>query len=334
MAKTKAKTGTAQQTQPATHQADPERWNRLLMIWGVVAVVIFVFGFIAFGWYWTQIRPFGKIVLRVESTEVSLGHLERRMSLWFDQNAAFFPSGVNVQQLADITLDDIEREAKFLEAFDELEGISVTDEEMNAEILERGGNATGAIFGEELNRLVRESGLEEGEYLQMVRAELLEEKVREHFTSLVADSEPQVRFRWILIDDDEEEAQAALERLEAGEDFAEVVSDVSVDATSVETGGEQGWRPRDGTPFMPSDAEDFLFESEVGERSDVISDTFGRFYIVELLERDDNREIDEAQLPSVAERHLNEWLTGLDSTLTIERDLSTSDLQSLGNALS
>lgn len=334
MAKTKAKTGAAQQAHPTTHQADPERWNRLLIVSAVVAVIAIAIGIVGFGWYWTQIRPFSKVVLRVESTEFTLGHLERRMSLWLEENAVFRQSQGVLQALGDITMDEIEREGKFLEAATELEGLSLSDEEIDAEILERGGNGENAILAEELNRLVRESGLNEGEYLQMVRAELLEEKAREHFTGLVPEGEEQVRFRWIVVDDDED-AQEALERLEAGEEFLTVVSDLSVDTASVEQNGEVDWRPRGGSPFVEDDVEDFLFQAEPGQRSGIISDGNGRSYIVELLEADTEREVAEAQAPFIAERLLADWLTGLDATLDVERDLSTEDsIRALSNVLS
>ena len=330
----KAKARAAPQERPAGHQANAERWNRALIVGSVTAVIVFAIGIIAFGWYWTQVRPFGKVILRVESTEFSLGHLERRMSLWLDQNAAFGQSEDVLRALPTITLGDIEREAKLLEAADELGGVIVTDEEIDADILERGGAGENAILAEELNRLVRESGLEENEFLQMVRAELLEEKVREHFASIVPEQEPQIRSRWIVVDNDED-AEKALQRLEAGEDFAAVVSRFSIDTTTIEQEGIVEWRPRSGSPFMPEDVEDFLFDAEPGEQSGIISDGTGRSYIAELLEQNAEQELDEAQQPFVTERLLNEWLTGLDATLAIERNLSDEDgFRALNNVLS
>lgn len=325
---------------PRRRAPDPERGTRLLIIGGVAAALLVVAGLIGFGWYQTQIAPRGKTVLSVGETKFSLAHVESRMSLLLEENPFFLQSQDILQSLPVIVLNQLEQEGKLLEAAVELDGLTVSDEELDARIREGGGLAedvSPSDFVAELDRQIEESGLNESEYLQMLRAQLLEAKASTYFTEVRApEREPQVRARWIVLQE-EEQADEALERLDAGEDFATVATDLSVDTTTAEQGGELDWQPRGPRGgIVPEEVLDFLFEADPGQRSDVISTSSGSgIYIVELLERDDDRELDEAQRPLVGARLMENWLDELNETLNIKQDLSQEDaIRALNDILS
>lgn len=316
------RTSKAAQEGRAAH-ADPERWNRRVIIGLIVAVILGAVGLIGFGWYQTQIKPLDKTVLRVGETEFNLAHVERRMSDLLEQNPFYGQSQQNALLLADIVILDLEREAKLIEAAGDLD-ITATNDELNAEIRQRGNlgeETTDSDFAATLNQQVNTSGLRENEYLQMLRADLLQQKVSVHFTELAPEREAQVLGRWILLAD-EEEAEVALERLEAGEDFAVVAGDLSTDTPTADQGGDLGWRTHGG--FLDQGIEDFLFDSQPGERSEIISTRSG-FFIVELVDQDDDRELDDFQQQVVVAREMNDWLNSLDDTLDISRDFADED---------
>src|SRR3990172_8549929 len=121
------------------HRVDAERWNRLLILGGVVAVILVALGIIGFGWYQTHIRPLGKTVLRVADTKISLAHLERRMRLE-RQEQPFAFQGESLLQLPDLVLSQLEVEATLLEGAEQLD-ITVTEEEVDAKIREEGNLA-------------------------------------------------------------------------------------------------------------------------------------------------------------------------------------------------
>ena len=321
--------------EPPQRRADPERGTRFLSVGGVAAALLIVAGLIGFGWYQTQIAPRAKTVLNVGETKFNLAHLERRMSLMLAENSFFLQSPEILESLPAIVLDRLEQEGKLLEAAGELGDITISAEELDAKIREGGGLAADvppADFVAQLGRQIKESGLKEDEFLQMLRAELLEEKVRTDFTEIAPEREPQVRARWIVLED-QEQADDALERLDADEDFAAVALDLSTDTVTAEEGGELDWRTRAGSPFMPEEVEDFLFAAEAGQRSGIISTSFG-LYIVEALEHDDDRELDEGQRPLVGSRLMTDWFADLDEILNIKRDLSQDDaIRALNNIL-
>lgn len=306
-------------------ELDTEQWNRIFIIGGVVAVILIALGVIGYGWYQTQIKPLGKTVLRVEDTKYSLGHLVRRMELERQENPTFAQVDQGLLQLPDLVLDRLELEGKLLAAADEL-NITVTDEEVANKIKEQGNLAEdveASAFATEFRRQVKESGLKEHEYRQKLKADLLQEKVLNYFTFLAPQAEPQVRGRWI-VSDDQQKTEDALERLKAGEDWGTVSADVSLAGGGGPGGGELDWMPRGGSVFLPRDAQDFLFEAEKGELSGII-ESGNLLYIVQLFDRDEQRPVTDQQKPIVGGREMFEWLSGLNTTLDITRDLTDDD---------
>ena len=280
-------------------------------------------GFIGFGWYQTRIKPLSKTVLRVEDTKVSLAHLERRMSLALEDISS--PSQQVLLNLPDTVLDELEFEASMIQGAKEFD-LEVTDEELALEIRDRGGLADDVdpgLYAAEVKRQVEDTGLKENEYRQMLRAELLQEKVRAFFLFVGPTEEPQVRYRWIILND-EADAADALQRVQSGESFAAVAQEISLDTASAEIGGEREWAPRGVSPFVPEEVDDVLFESEVGVLSEVIN-VSNLYYIVEVVERDDSRALDDAQRRDVAGREFGKWLTDVNGTLDIERNLTEED---------
>lgn len=321
MAKAKARSQPPPPREPA-RRSDGEQWANRFIIGGFVAVVLLVGGVIAFGWWFTQIRPLDKTVLRVENTEFNVRHLQRRVNLsatLFNTNILQSFSGVD---FVNLVLSRLEREAKLLEAADELD-ISVTDEEVDAEIIRLGNLSQGAdsgVFAAELRRQVDESGLKLNEFLQMIRADLLDVKAGDQFAEGAPESGPQVRARWFLTARDNGDlAQSMLERLRAGEDFDALDAELA-DVSSTEI----DFSPRFPGQFPSSDVEEFLFSAQVDEFSEVIQ-TSTSLYVVQLLEREDDRELNESQRQAFGSQELNAWLLDLNSRLTIERNIDIED---------
>jgi len=124
----------------------------------------------------------------------------------------------------------------------------------------------------------------------------------------------------------ETEAQDARARLEAGEDFAALAKELSQHETSRANDGDIGW----SVPDTMSEAfEDFAFDYEVELEtvSEPIRDdtmtTTGGFWLVKLLDKDDNRKIEDDNRNILKSKALNEWVDSLleDPENKIERYL-------------
>ncbi len=159
-----------------------------------------------------------------------------------------------------------------------------------------------------------EVGISEGFYRDMVRRGLLHSKMREVIGRDVPTSEEQVRVRRIVLET-EEEAEAVRERLEAGEDFATLAQELSIDEFTKENGGDVGWMAFDQRDISFSA---MAFQLEVGEISQVIETARG-YEILKLEEKDEDRELDISTLEWRKNAAYSRWLNDLKAEATIDR---------------
>jgi len=123
-----------------------------------------------------------------------------------------------------------------------------------------------------------------------------------------------------ILVDSEEQAMAVLERLDAGEEFAELAKELSTDFGSGANGGELGWF---GTGVMVAPFEAAVIALEEGEISPPVQTQFG-FHIVTLNGRRDvvPPTIDEVRgelETQVRQSAIEERLGALLDAATIER---------------
>ncbi len=299
-----------------------ERTNHRLILGGVIAVIVIAVGFIAFGWYQTQIKPLSKTVLRVEEIEYDLGHVERRMDLELERSTFYLQSQQNLLLLPQIVVDQLTAEAILLTSGESLNQ-TVTDEDVAAEVRFRGALADDVeadVYAEVLRNQVDESGLKRGEYERMLRASVMEDKLRDYFQYLAPQEEDQIRATIIQVNN-QEDADRAIQLLGEGEEFNAVA--VMVDANPEAL--DLDWFARGGSPQVVADVEDFLFAAEVGDRSEAI-EMFGLYFIAELLEREDGRQLEADQRQRVAERELDAWAAAQREELEIVEDMTTEDI--------
>ena len=87
----------------------------------------------------------------------------------------------------------------------------------------------------------------------------------------------QVNASHILVEDDAN-AKIVLEKVKAGEDFAELASEYSKDPGSAANGGSLGYFPRG---VMVPEFEEVAFSLGVGEISDIVESQFG-YHIIKV----------------------------------------------------
>lgn len=112
--------------------------------------------------------------------------------------------------------------------------------------------------------------------------ELLRNKVRAALEAEIPREEDMVWARHILVAT-EEEANAVIERLNAGEEWNEIAAEVSTDASNAQNGGDLGWfgRGRMVPPF-----EEAAYAQEVGTYSaEPVASDFG-FHIIQIVAHD------------------------------------------------
>ncbi len=169
-------------------------------------------------------------------------------------------------------------------------------------------------------------GLTDRQFRAIVERGLLRTKVQEELASRVPTT-GLVAHVQIIQSDAEEEEIAARERLEAGEDFATVASEVSTDFSSAEGGGDLGWiaigqlANRYG-----QELEDSVFSIAIDELGFVQSND--KYYLVIVAERDENGDLPPEELARRQNSALADWLSERTDTpdLQIERLLKPEQI--------
>ena len=128
------------------------------------------------------------------------------------------------------------------------------------------------------------------------------------------EEEPEQAHVHVIYLRNEEEAQQVKDRLEAGEDFAELAGELSLYEESEEGGGDLGW-VSPGLMFPAIDEFVFDTEVELGTVSEPIKDeetmTIGGYWLVKVLDKDDNRKIEENDRDLLKFKALNDWISAL-----------------------
>jgi len=185
-------------------------------------------------------------------------------------------------------------------------GIAVTDDEVRASLAETRAKLGGDA---EFEASIAAADTTEEEVFTMERNGLVGQRVFEAVTADVPEMAPFVRARHILCGD-EAACQAALARLDAGESFADVAREASVDTLTADKGGDLDWIPRlDGFVYLPSaDLQSAILALRPGQRSGVVKTDFG-YHILEVVEEDPSRELPPERRLELRARAMQDWLT-------------------------
>ncbi len=149
-------------------------------------------------------------------------------------------------------------------------------------------------------------GLSENEFEGIIQRNLYRNEVQEYLAGQVVTTGLVVHIQ-LIETDTEEAATTARQRIELGEEFDVVAREVSTDTQSVENGGDLGWvitgqlAPRYG-----EDLENLVFSLEPGKLEQVESN--GQFYVVQVLERDENGTLPPEVISQRQNNALTEWL--------------------------
>lgn len=148
------------------------------------------------------------------------------------------------------------------------------------------------------------------------RNEILRNKVLDKIAVDVQPEQEMVWARHILVPD-EGAAQAALEKIRNGEDFAAVAAQVSTDDSNKNNGGDLGWFAKGD---MVAEFETAAFSLEVGQLSDPVKTQFG-YHIIQVLGHE-VRPLTAEQLDTARQSVFGSWL---DEQRGVEGAVVTND---------
>jgi peptidyl-prolyl cis-trans isomerase D len=152
----------------------------------------------------------------------------------------------------------------------------------------------------------------QAELRELIKSQLLREKVTAEITKDVKVDAEQVWARHILVAT-EEEANAVRERLLAGEDFAKVAAEVSTDESNKDQGGDLQWFTREKMVAPFSEA---AFNLQVGEISQPVSTDFG-FHIIQVIAHE-VRPLSADEVTQAKESAFSSWIEAKRAELQVE----------------
>jgi len=199
-------------------------------------------------------------------------------------------------------LDAMVEQVIILQAADR-EGVVVAGEEVDRAVQQSIADAGGE---EQFQAWLQANALTADDYRQALHAQLVAQALFQQVIRDVPTVAEQVHARHIALAT-EEEARQVLERLQKGEDFTALARQFSQDATTRDNGGDLGFFPRD--LLLSPEIEEVAFSLAPQQIGDVVRTQFGRYHIVQVLEREESRPLPEDVLYRLYENAFERWLS-------------------------
>jgi len=155
--------------------------------------------------------------------------------------------------------------------------------------------------------IVNNMGLSNKAFRDLIQRSLLREKVQDTLASQVPTTGLVANVQLIQTDtrDKATEAQA---RIEGGEEFTVVAQEVSSDTLTAGVGGDLGWvTTGELLARYGQEVEDTAFSADVG--TVVLVESNDQYYLILVVERDENGPLPEGVLSTRQSAALDDWLT-------------------------
>jgi len=158
------------------------------------------------------------------------------------------------------------------------------------------------LYSTSIASISTETGFNDADLRAFVKNILLQRKVVEALAKDIPQTQDVVWARHILVST-EAEAQAVIDKLNAGESFASLAAQVSTDTATAQNGGDLGWFIKG--QMVPA-FDDAAFSLPVGEISKPVQTDFG-WHVIQVLGKD-NRVLTDAELSTAKQIAYNSWL--------------------------
>lgn len=288
--------------------------SRLLLFAGVALVLILAGGFIAYGYYATVIKPRHRTVLGAEGVSISYEAMRRHMAYDLAQNPTYLQSQQIFASLPQTAYQELLDEIIIWKLGPKEQNVSVGNNQLTGNsdletvLRARVGvpsNANQQQFAAAFRAALDKAKITETEYRRMVLADELKTKIQAKITQELPATAPQAKVE-VIQTATKDNADKALARVKAGEDWVAVSKDLST-ASDKDTGGATDYQ-LEGE--MNSAYSGFAFSAANGQVSDVITSgatDSQTFYVVRVVDRAD-KPLTDTQKPAEAQRRYAKWL--------------------------
>jgi len=248
-----------------SHWQQQKKRQRIIRGLGIfiVATVLVILGV---GWYIGYYQPLHQIVVRVNNTEFNMNYYIKMLEFYGKGQPIQYMDALASELVVVIGRNELIRKGALNL------GIVVSDKEVDEKL---------KSYDPPLSK----------DYRDIARTELLISKLLDkHFEQEVPEFAEQ-RHIMIVFLESESQATEVKARVEAGEDFAELAGELSLDGLSKDKKGDLGWHPEDvlAELLATSIPGEYAFGSEVGVLSQPIYDETKTksvgYWLVKILDR-------------------------------------------------
>lgn len=297
--------------------------QQLRLVWlagGLIIAALLAF----WGWRWYDanfVHP-NKTILQVGEEKFALKYYTDRLFIAAQAQAG---SGPNLTILQQTLLTDLEEEA-IVQIIARERGITVSEEEVNEEIAAQLGvpaGGAGSSFDTLYRQRLRALRISDGHYRRMTRAQVFANKLNEQIKADLGDTGEMVTIRKV-VSATEEDAKAALDRVNAGEDLGTVAQAVSTDLAS---------RQKDGLddPVPPRLLPEAIRAASEGKpsNSEVIGpvEVAGNWWVFRVETRDAEATYSETNKSQLSALLLEDAIRERRPQVTIDRNMDPSDFE-------
>ena len=246
---------------PTKHQLS--RWQRQMKIRRIVIIAAAVFlagilSWVGYGYYQDyKSDPMREVVIEVNGTPFTMEYYVDTLGIYVDNYISttvntyvdFYMQAYNYtreQAIQELTLKAISELSQNTDNIADMLTSQVADDIINAELLKQGAkNLDIEVTSQEINEKLEEYDLPNDRiYQDIIRATLLQEKLREHFDPGLNATMEQAHVQVMLVES-KEVADEVITKVEAGSNFTALAPEYSCNSTFE---GDLGRLPRELIP--------------------------------------------------------------------------------------
>jgi parvulin-like peptidyl-prolyl isomerase len=257
----------------------------------------------------------------VAGQEVSLRYYSDRLRSFAQENAN---SGLGLDLLEQSLLTKLEDEELTLLIAGE-RGITITDEDIEAAIAEDLGvevGGDGSSFDNLYRERLKSTGMSDGNYRRLVRAQVADERIKEQLAADVGDTGELVTLRTVVLNS-EETAKAIRTRIAEGEDIGTLAQTESLDLTSRQSDGIMAAEP---AALLPEGVRNAIADRPEGEVLDPVQ-VDQTWWVFKIEKRDPAATLTDTQKQQLIQIEFDRLLSAKRTATEIERSLDAEDLE-------
>ena len=279
------------------------RWQRerkvqRITLYAGVSIISLVLLFLLVGFYDKEMRPLRKPAVKINDTVIKTDYYVELLKLFAQSD-----SPVAKANVADYALSFMQNNELIKQAAVKM-GIVVTPGEI----------------GEALSKA--KFPLDQETARNLILTDLYAQKARDNLASTIPTRSAQAHVLVMLIDESDK-AEEIRTRVIAGEEFASMAKQFSLDAASKDKGGDLGWLPKE---LMDKNIAELAFTISPGSVSHPVSqEGTPNFYLIKVLERSNDMEISTDVRDRMISQAFSNWVSGLKKEANIEIYLTEKD---------